>query len=47
MSKGEIARISIPPQAAYGESGFPPLVPASAYLFYDVELMSFGTVEEW
>ena len=46
MSRGTIAKIQIPPEAAYGAQGFPPIVPPNAMLFYEVELISFANVEE-
>jgi FKBP-type peptidyl-prolyl cis-trans isomerase len=45
MSRGQLAKIQIPPDAGYGAGGFPPIVPPNAVLFYEVELISFANVE--
>ena len=45
MSRGQVARVHIPPEAAYGSEGYPPIVAPNAFLYYDVELISFCTVE--
>eukprot|EP00744_Colponema_vietnamica_P010353 GILI01014639.1.p1 GENE.GILI01014639.1~~GILI01014639.1.p1 ORF type:complete len:482 (+),score=182.79 GILI01014639.1:106-1551(+) len=42
MKKGERARLACTAPYAYGESGFPPSIPANATLNFDVELFSFG-----
>ena len=41
MSKGEQARLTCTPDYAYGERGFPPVIPANATLIFDVELLDF------
>lgn len=41
LSKGEKAKITIPPHLAYGDRGFPPIVPPKATLTYEIELLSF------
>lgn len=46
MSRGQVAKITIPPGAGYGVQGFPPIVPPNAILNYEVELISFANVEE-
>lgn len=44
MSRGQIARIKVPPDAAYGSAGYLPIIPPNATLFYEVELISFASV---
>lgn len=41
LSKGEKARITIPPHMAYGERGYPPVIPPLARLTYEIELLTF------
>ena len=41
LSKGCKAKITIPPHLAYGDRGFPPIVPPKATLTYEIELLSF------
>ncbi|TQE12382.1 hypothetical protein C1H46_002035 [Malus baccata] len=46
MKKGENALFTIPPALAYGESGSPPTIPPSATLQFDVELLSWTSVND-
>jgi len=41
LSIGERAKISVPSQYTYGESGFPGLVPKNCDLVFDIELIDF------
>jgi FKBP-type peptidyl-prolyl cis-trans isomerase len=42
MSRGQRAKITIPPAMAYGSRGYPPIIPPSSTLVMDVELISFA-----
>jgi len=42
MALGERSELTVPPEWAYGPSGSPPIVPPSATLTYDVELLDIG-----
>ena len=41
MSKGEVAKFTCPPEYAYGERGFPPVIPAGSTLIFEVELLGY------
>jgi FK506-binding protein 1 len=42
MNVGEKAVLTCEPSHAYGERGFPPIIPPSATLIFDVELVSIN-----
>jgi FKBP-type peptidyl-prolyl cis-trans isomerase len=41
MQRGERAVITASPDAAYGEDGYPPVIPENSTLVFDVELIDF------
>ena len=41
MSKGESARLHCPHEYAYGERGYPPVIPPKSTLIFDVDLIDF------
>lgn len=45
MKAGEVRRLVIPPQFAYGPNGFPPVIPANATLAFEVELIAINPAE--
>jgi FKBP-type peptidyl-prolyl cis-trans isomerase len=41
MSKGEIRKLTCPPDYAYGDLAVPPSIPAKATLIFEIELLDF------
>lgn len=39
MTPGEVRRLEIAPELAYGADGYPPLIPANSTLFFEVEYL--------
>ena len=40
ISLGARAKLTVPPELAYGEHGFPGLIPSSSKLIFDVTLVA-------
>ena len=41
MTKGEVRTFILPPDLAYGERGYPGVIPESSYIAFDVKLNRF------
>merc|ERR1719229_963478 len=46
MKKGELAKFTIAPEFAYGDSGSPPKIPKKATLVFEVELISWASKDD-
>mmetsp|Transcript_13116 Transcript_13116/g.28468 ORF Transcript_13116/g.28468 Transcript_13116/m.28468 type:complete len:154 (+) Transcript_13116:145-606(+) len=44
MSKGQIAEATIPYELAYGEQGYPPVIPPKSNLLFEIELIDISSL---
>mmetsp|Transcript_7667 Transcript_7667/g.11398 ORF Transcript_7667/g.11398 Transcript_7667/m.11398 type:complete len:112 (-) Transcript_7667:266-601(-) len=42
MSKGQIAKLTVPAMFGYGVEGYPPVIPRNATLTFEIELIDFS-----
>lgn len=45
MSVGQRAKVTCPPEMAYGAAGKPPQIPKNSTLAFDIELISIETAK--
>mmetsp|Transcript_29543 Transcript_29543/g.49447 ORF Transcript_29543/g.49447 Transcript_29543/m.49447 type:complete len:159 (-) Transcript_29543:178-654(-) len=43
LSRGERARITLEPDLAYGDKGYPPIIPPKSTLHFEIELLTFSS----
>eukprot|EP00177_Eucheuma_denticulatum_P008257 GFKZ01015025.1.p2 GENE.GFKZ01015025.1~~GFKZ01015025.1.p2 ORF type:complete len:145 (+),score=21.40 GFKZ01015025.1:242-676(+) len=46
MCIGEVRRLIVPSHLGYGDSGYPPVIPEKATLYFKVELLEFGADDD-
>jgi FKBP-type peptidyl-prolyl cis-trans isomerase len=44
MSRGQVSRIKVPPELAYGEFGLPPLIRPNTELVYEIEIIDWDAL---
>uniref|UniRef100_A0A8C6LBE8 peptidylprolyl isomerase n=1 Tax=Nothobranchius furzeri TaxID=105023 RepID=A0A8C6LBE8_NOTFU len=46
MSLGQVARLTVSPDYAYGSRGYPPVIPPNSTLIFEVELLKFQALQK-
>jgi hypothetical protein len=46
MKKGEVTKLTLKPEYAYGAAGSPPTIPPESTLVFEVELLSWKSVKD-